>query len=1336
MGGALSNTTGLISNAPSSTSVATVSGTNSVWTNSSDLTVGNNGTATLNVNDGGMVSSLSGEIGSGSGTGTVTITGTNSLWDTGSLYVGGSDFAPGGTGTLNVNGGGQVDVGGEFKVWNNGTVNLTGSGITANSIDVSLGTLNFTDGILTVDGGSFVNAGPDLIVDSVVPGANPTLVLTNGATANFAGDVHVGSAGGGTLNLLAGSTVTNTRGTIDGESGKTSTVMVSGTNSLWTSLEDLRVGDGGNATLLVSAGGTVATDEGFIGAGGNSVAIATVTGSGSQFNLLSQFMIGDEGDGTLNVETGGTVTSGDGFIGRQADSNGLVTVADAGSSWMSSDSLFVGEDGTGTLTVQNGAEVTNGEGYIGRLSSSIGTATVTGAGSLWTNNATLIVGDAGTGTLNIEAGGVVSNVEGFIGSNANSTGTATMTGAGSEWNSSLNMLVGGLGIGMLNVEAGGVVSNAEGRIGNSGPSTGTANVTGMGSEWNSSGNMIVGRFGNGTLNVEAGGMVSNVDGRVGDRASSTGEATVTGSGSQWNNTGDLTVGDRGIGALNVEAGGMVSNVDAFIGNFAGSSGTVTVTGPGSTWTNSGNLNVGSAAGGTGTLNVNGGGQVDVSGELKVWNNGTVNLTGSGITANSVDVLLGILTFTDGILTVDGGSFVNAGPDLIVDSVVPGANPTLVLTNGATANFAGDVHVGSAGGGTLNLLAGATVTNTRGTIDGESGKTSTVTVSGTNSLWSNLEDLRVGDGGRATLLVSAGGTVATDEGFIGAGGNSVAMVTVTDSGSQFNLLSQFMIGDEGDGTLNVEAGGAVMSGDGFIGRQSGSNGLVTVADAGSMWSSSANVYVGGSDVTSGGTGVLNVNVGGTVDVTNNVTIWNAGTVNLNGGSLNAGAVVMAGSTCNFNSGILNIGNDFQFAAGEALGTSFTITPFHELNVAGTTTIDPISVLTLAGGTFSTGVLAKVGGFVHNSGIFNLTNSDLVLRASGQFGDTLQLASAQQTNVTLNTVIDSDGLLVVDNSALTSTNYTNNGEIVLTKSTAQLKGGNLDNAGLVHGDGRVETTLTNESDGEVRARNGERLVFNGTGNTNVGEINVLDGTVEFSQDLTNEASGFIGGRGVLTADDGLNNQGIIAFTGTSDIFGDADNNAAGRILITGSSTLTFFDDVVHNGAVLRTSAGSTLVFLGGFGGSGTGLVGDFFLEGDLRPGDSPGLLDFDGNVTFGGLNTLEIEIGGLTRVTEYDAVDVSGTLTLGGTLDVVLFDLGGGLFNPQLGDSFNILDAGSIIGSFAGINLPSLQGNLLWDASLLESDGSLSVIPLPPAMWLLLSALVGMVAVGRKSAPAVR
>ena len=61
--------------------MVTVSGTGSTWTNSSALYVGYSGSGTLNITDGGAVSSTYGYIGYNSGsTGAVTVDGTGSTW--------------------------------------------------------------------------------------------------------------------------------------------------------------------------------------------------------------------------------------------------------------------------------------------------------------------------------------------------------------------------------------------------------------------------------------------------------------------------------------------------------------------------------------------------------------------------------------------------------------------------------------------------------------------------------------------------------------------------------------------------------------------------------------------------------------------------------------------------------------------------------------------------------------------------------------------------------------------------------------------------------------------------------------------------------------------------------------------------------------------------------------------------------------------------------------------------------------------------------------------------------------------------------------------------------
>jgi autotransporter-associated beta strand protein/T5SS/PEP-CTERM-associated repeat protein len=115
-----------------------------------------------------------------SSTGNLTVQSNANLALSNSLYVGGSNTAAGGTGTLNVSDNGQLSVGGTLKLWNQGTLNLSGGAVTTHSFDNSAGgTINFTGGALIVDGGDFA-WGPSSQNSLDIEGSGwPCLVLYN-----------------------------------------------------------------------------------------------------------------------------------------------------------------------------------------------------------------------------------------------------------------------------------------------------------------------------------------------------------------------------------------------------------------------------------------------------------------------------------------------------------------------------------------------------------------------------------------------------------------------------------------------------------------------------------------------------------------------------------------------------------------------------------------------------------------------------------------------------------------------------------------------------------------------------------------------------------------------------------------------------------------------------------------------------------------------------------------------------------------------------------------------------------------------------------------------------
>ena len=102
-------------------------------------------------------------------------------------------------------------------------------------------------------------------------------------------------------------------------------------------------------------------------------------------------------------------------------------------------------------------------------------------------------------------------------------------------------------------------------------------------------------------------------------------------------------------------------------------------------------------------------------------------------------------------------------------------------------------------------------------------------------------------------------------------------------------------------MDVLGGGTVANADAFIAISPSSNGTVTVGGFNSKWTVTGNLYIGGSTFSAGGFGTLTINSGGSVTVTDTLTVWNDGAVNLSGGSLTVGAMAFPGSTFNFISG---------------------------------------------------------------------------------------------------------------------------------------------------------------------------------------------------------------------------------------------------------------------------------------------------------------------------------------------------------------------------------------------------------------------------------------------------
>jgi hypothetical protein len=163
---------------------------------------------------------------------------------------------------------------------------------------------------------------------------------------------------------------------------------------------------------------------------------------------------------------------------------------------------------------------------------------------------------------------------------------------------------------------------------------------------------------------------------------------------------------------------------------------------------------------------------------------------------------------------------------------------------------------------------------------------------------------------------------------------------------------------------------------------------------------------------------------------------------------------------------------------------------------------------------------------------------------------------------------------------------------------------------------------------------------------------------------------------------------------------NNNAATATLNLSGGKLTT--------KVLDKGSGGTFNFTGGVLSAQT--VGFDLVNngGTIAPGESPGMTHVMGDLVLNS-GVLEIEAGG-TVMGEYDQLVVDGETTLGGTLKLVPIDLGGGLYEPALGDTFLLMASQNGFGEemFDDFDLPQLTAGLGWMLSTDAMTLSLSVV----------------------------
>ena len=275
----------------------------------------------------------------------------------------------------------------------------------------------------------------------------------------------------------------------------------------------------------------------------------------------------------------------------------------------------------------------------------------------------------------------------------------------------------------------------------------------------------------------------------------------------------------------------------------------------------------------------------------------------------------------------------------------------------------------------------------------------------------------------------------------------------------------------------------------------------------------------------------------------------------------------------------------------------------------------------------------------------------------------------------------------------------------------------------------------------------IVVDGAGS----EIKVSGGTNQsiLSQPegvgVTNYVASYNGGRievkngGKITVE-GINSSlilvggfGLSAVPTSSSLLVEGENS-----LIDGGSLITVgqHPDVLVEFPFLQSDSGllevrdsgkakAELIYIGANGtvtGNGGTIEGIVENHGTIAPGESPGILNIVGDYSQGPDGKLLIEIAG-TNPGEFDVLNISGTASIAGALEIVLLDG----FTPDETDTFDFLNPGALVGSFDDFIFPIFGNNQTFALESGPNGFSVSVapVPLPAAIWLLGTAFAGLI-----------